>query len=66
MVNNRVVCPLIDRIGVRSVGVAALKKGRFVGLYLDRIHTKNDTVFDEDNIRVLTECGIKLASFIKE
>ncbi len=50
----------------RSVGVAALKKGRFVGLYLDRIHTKNDTVFDEDNIRVLTECGIKLASFIKE
>lgn len=34
-----------------SVGAAAFKKG-FLGLYLDRIHTSRDTVFDEENIRV--------------
>lgn len=37
-----------------SVAVAALKKGK-VGLYMDRIHTKNDTAFDEVNLKALTD-----------
>lgn len=35
-----------------GVGIAALKKGKF-GLYLDRIHTKKDTVLDENNVNIL-------------
>ncbi len=38
-----------------SIAVSALKKTRFLGLYLDRIHTKRDTVMDEDNITYLCE-----------
>ncbi len=39
----------------RSVGVAAFKKKPVLGLYLDRIHTRRDTVFDERNISLLSE-----------
>ena len=35
-----------------SIGVAAFNKSKF-GLYLDKIHTPKDTVFDERNIDVL-------------
>ena len=38
-----------------SIGVAALKKNRLVGLYMDRIHTVRDTVFQEENIHFLVE-----------
>lgn len=39
-----------------GIGVAALKKAKFFGtLYMDRIHTSRDTVFEEDNIAALTE-----------
>ena len=37
-----------------GVGVAALKKHKLLGLYMDKIHTKHDTAFDERNIRFLT------------
>lgn len=37
------------------VAVAALKKNRLVGYYLDRIHTKHDTNFDRANIALV--CG---------
>ena len=33
-----------------GVGVAALKKKKFIGLYMDRIHTPKDTVFQRENI----------------
>jgi len=36
-----------------SIAFAALKKKPLIGLYLDRIHTKRDTVFDEANIALL-------------
>ena len=32
-----------------------MKKTRFLGLYLDRIHTKKDTVMDETNIAYICE-----------
>lgn len=38
-----------------SIGVAAFKKNKLFGLYLDRIHTKKDTVFDERNIEFIIE-----------
>ena len=43
-----------------GVGIAALKKGKF-GLYLDRIHTKKDTVLEETNVNILRAA---LTSFI--
>lgn len=45
----------------RGVGVAALKKTKSGLLYMDRIHTKRDTVYDETNIAFLTEGAVKLA-----
>lgn len=42
------------------VAVAAFHRGRHVGLYLSRIHTKRDTVFEEENLRFLTEAGCNL------
>ena len=49
----------------RGVGVAALKgKGRL--LYMDRIHTKRDTVYMEENITYLTEGAVRLAEALTE
>ena len=44
----------------RGVGVAALK-GKGSLLYMDRIHTKRDTVYMEENITYLTEGAVRLA-----
>ena len=41
-----------------SVAVAALKKLPLLGLYLDRIHTGRDRVFDERNIEYLCKSTI--------
>jgi hypothetical protein len=37
----------------KTVAVAALKKNKLLGYYMDRIHTKKDTVCDERNIEYL-------------
>lgn len=37
-----------------AIAVAALKYKKPFGYYMDRIHTKRDTVFEEDNIAYLT------------
>ena len=42
------------------VAVAAMKRARFIGLYLDRIHTKHDTAFDERNIDDLVQSARRL------
>ncbi len=44
-----------------GVGVAALKTSKRGVLYMDRIHTKRDTVFCEENIAYLTEGAVRLA-----
>ena len=36
-----------------ALAVAALKKNKVIGYYMDRIHTSRDTVFDEGNIDLL-------------
>ncbi len=44
-----------------GVGVASLKYSKKLrALYMDRIHTKRDTVFTEENIEFLTDGAVKL------
>lgn len=47
----------------RGVGIASLKKSKLLGLYMNRIHTKRDTVFEERNIECLTSAMLE---FIEE
>ncbi len=48
----------------RGVGVAALKRTKGGLLYMDRIHTKRDTVYEEGNIELLREGAIRLAGML--
>ena len=44
-----------------GVGVAALKKSGKLGvLYMDRIHTKKDTIYMQENIDFLVEGSLRL------
>ena len=42
-----------------AIAVAALKHKKGIGYYMDRIHTKRDTNFDESNITYLTQHTIQ-------
>jgi Zn-dependent M28 family amino/carboxypeptidase len=42
----------------KNVGVAAFKKHKKIGYYMDHIHTIKDTICEEENITLLVE-GIK-------
>lgn len=43
-----------DQIGFKAaVAIAALKRKKFLGYYMDRIHTPKDTVFRKENITYL-------------
>ena len=44
------------------VAVAALKKSKLIGYYLDKIHTKHDVNFDEKNIELVCEGVHKIIS----
>ncbi len=48
-----------------GVGVAALKKTKKGLLYMDRIHTSKDTVFEEKNIEFLVNGSIELTRIIE-
>lgn len=51
-----------DHIGFpTSISVAAFHKKKFIGHYISRIHTKRDTIFDENNITMLRNNSILLA-----
>ncbi len=50
----------------RGIGVCALKKSKLFGYYMDRIHTKRDTVLDEENIALLLRGTIRLIHAMKE
>lgn len=48
-----------------GVGVAALKKSKRLGvLYMDRIHTKKDVIYREENIDYLKNGSIKLVTYL--
>ncbi len=54
-----------DQINFHNgVGVAALKKSKRGILYMNRIHTKRDTVYTEENIEFLVDCSVKLTQAI--
>lgn len=46
------------------IAIAALKFKKFPGYYMDRIHTKRDTVLDDQNIEMLQEQIRKLIQWI--
>ncbi len=43
----------------RGAGVCALKHKKFIGYYMDRIHTGKDTVLDETNIALLRDGALR-------
>jgi hypothetical protein len=47
-----------------GVGVAALKKSKKGILYMDRIHTKRDTVYREENIEFLKNGAIRFIDLL--
>ncbi len=47
-----------------GIGVAALKSTRGGTLYMNRIHTVRDTVFEEENIEFLTNGAVRLTEII--
>jgi hypothetical protein len=47
-----------------GVGVAAFRKTKNGLLYLNRIHTKKDTVYEQKNIDFLKNGSIKLLELI--
>lgn len=54
-----------DQINFKNnVAVASLKHKKFIGYYMDRIHTPKDTVFDEKNIEILSQGAVKLADLL--
>lgn len=55
-----------DQINFRlGIGVAALKKTKRLGiLYMDRIHTPKDTVYEEDNVTFLVNGSVRLCEKI--
>ena len=42
-----------------AVGIAALKRGK-IGLYLNKIHTRADTVLEETNVNILRAAIVSL------
>ena len=48
----------------RGIGVAALRKTKRGILYMNRIHTPRDTIYDEENIKFLKKCAIELTKAI--
>ena len=49
----------------RACGVCALKKGKAVGYYMDRIHTNKDVIFEEENITLLRDGILNLIHTMK-
>jgi len=47
-----------------GVGVAALNRKKGIGLYMDKIHTKRDTVLDERNILYLRDAARRLTTLL--
>ena len=50
----------------RGVGVCALKKSPVCGYYMDKIHTRRDTVLDEENVALLCSGTVRLLRAQKE
>lgn len=49
-----------------GVGVAAMQKKKGIGLYMNKIHTKKDTVMQEENIEFFANGGRRLLALIPQ
>lgn len=49
-----------------SIAVAAMKHHKLIGLYMNRIHTKHDTVFDRRNIDLLCQGTLRFLKNLPE
>lgn len=56
------VYPSDQRGFPRGVGIAALRRSKWAGLYLGRIHTNRDTILDETNVKLLRDYLLRLVS----
>ena len=45
-----------------GVGIAAFRRSKWAGLYCDKIHTRKDTILDENNVSFLRDRLIELVS----
>ena len=61
---EKVIYPSDQASFVNGVGVAALKKSKRGILYMDRIHTGKDTIFEEKNIAYLVERSIEFTKLM--
>ncbi len=64
LADKNVIYPSDQASFVNGVGVAALKKSKRGILYMDRIHTSKDTVFEEKNISYLVERSIEFTKLM--
>ena len=46
--------------GIMNMAVSAMNRNKLVGLYMNKIHTPRDTVFDETNIEFLCSGTIRM------
>ena len=52
-----------DQMGFpMGVGIAALQRSDWAGLYLGRIHTNRDTILEQENVNLLRELLIRVVS----
>ncbi len=47
------MCPSDQKNFPMGVGIMALRRKRWIGLYCDRIHTNRDTILNETNVNIL-------------
>ncbi len=47
-----------------SIGVVSVKRRTFLGYYLNRIHTRKDTIFQYENIEDLSRLSIELIKYL--
>jgi len=44
----------------KGIGIAAFRRSKWAGIYCDKIHTKKDTILEEENVSILRDCILKL------
>lgn len=56
---SKAIYPSDQKSFKNGVGIAAFNKGKRIGLYMNKIHTKKDVVFEEENINLLVRTFLK-------
>ena len=49
----------------KNIGIAAFKRNKLFGLFIDKIHTRRDTVWDALNIETLKESTIRFLDLLE-